>query len=124
MSKHVTQAIVVHCMDFRLQKSINDWLQRKFGVGDYDRLSVAGSVFDLDFVLKQVQLSHDLHEIKKVVLINHEDCGAYGTENSPERHADDLRNAAQRIRKEIPGLEVELYYLHLSGVFEPVHGAA
>ena len=124
MSKHVTQAIVVHCMDFRLQKSINDWLQGTFGVGEYDRLSVAGSVFDLDFVMKQVKLSHDLHEIKKVVLINHEDCGAYGTQNSPERHADDLRHAAQRIEKEIPGIEVELYYLHLNGVFEPVSHAA
>lgn len=38
MTKHVTKAIVVHCIDFRLQKSINDWLQRKFDPGDYDRL--------------------------------------------------------------------------------------
>ncbi len=124
MSKHVTQAIVVHCMDFRLQKSINDWLQGTFGVGEYDRLSVAGSVFDLDFVMKQVKLSHDLHEIKKVVLINHEDCGAYGAQGNPQRHADDLRQAAQRIQREIPGLDVELYYLHLDGAFEPVPHAA
>ncbi len=92
MTKHVTQAIVVHCMDFRLQKIINDWLESEFGVGDYDRLSVAGGVFDLDFVMKQVGISHRLHEIKKVVLINHEDCGAYGAADSPERHAADLRS--------------------------------
>jgi len=123
MTKHVTQAIVVHCMDFRLQKSINDWLQGNFALGDYDRLSVAGGIRDLDFVMKQVKLSHNLHEIKKVVLINHEDCGAYGDEDSPERHAADLRKAAQRIKEEIPGLDVELYYLHLIGIFEPVSAA-
>lgn len=85
---------------------------------------MAGSVFDLDFVMGQVKLSHELHEIKKVVLINHENCGAYGAQDNPERHAADLRKAAQRIKKEIPGLEVELYYLHLSGIFDPVSGLA
>jgi carbonic anhydrase len=124
MTKHVCKAIVVHCIDFRLQKSINDWLQRKFSLNDYDRLSLAGGVFDLEYVLKQVGISRRLHEIKTVVLINHEDCGAYGAEGNPERHAADLHKAEQRIKKEFPGLEVELYYMHLTGILEPVPGAA
>lgn len=110
MSKHSTQAIVVHCMDFRLQKHLDEWLQREMGHGQYDRLSLAGGVFDLNFVMQQVELSHRLHEIKQVVLINHEDCGAYGAAGNPERHAADLRQAKQRIEAEIPGLEVKLYY--------------
>ncbi len=120
MSKHSTQAIVVHCMDFRLQKHLDEWLQREMGHGQYDRLSLAGGVFDLNFVMQQVELSHRLHEIKQVVLINHEDCGAYGAAGNPERHAADLRQAKQRIEAEIPGLEVKLYYLLLNGAFEPV----
>ncbi|MEZ0396773.1 MAG: carbonic anhydrase [Anaerolineales bacterium] len=120
MSKHITQAIVVHCMDFRLQKHLDEWLQRELGHGQYDRLSLAGGVFDLDFVSRQVALSHRLHDIKQVLLINHEDCGAYGEAGSPERHAADLRAAKQRIQAEIPGLEVRPYYLHLDGTFEPV----
>ena len=41
-------------------------------------------------------------------------------DNSPERHAADLRKTEQRIKAEIPELEVELYYLHLTGIFEKV----
>ena len=42
MAEHVCEAVVVHCMDARLQKPINDWLQRRFGLSDYDRISLAG----------------------------------------------------------------------------------
>lgn len=120
MAQHTTQALVVHCMDFRLQKFLDDWLQKELGHGQYDRLSLAGSVFDLEFVLKQVDISKRLHDIQKVILINHEDCGAYGQAGTPERHAADLRQARQRIQAAWPDLEVMLYYLHLDGVFETV----
>ncbi|MCX7609845.1 MAG: hypothetical protein N2049_11610 [Anaerolineales bacterium] len=120
MTKHTTQAIVVHCMDFRLQKFLDDWLQRELGHGQYDRLSVAGGVFDLDFVMKQIELSHRLHAIRKAVFINHEDCGAYGMAGTAERHAADLRRARQQVQSAFPDMEVDLYYLHLDGSFEPV----
>jgi carbonic anhydrase len=117
---HHCEAIIVHCIDFRFQKSINDWLQSKIGYGNYDRVSLAGGVFDLAYVMKQVEISNRLHSIKKVILVNHEDCGAYGAEGNPERHAADLRQAEQKIKEQFPHLKVELYYLHLSGIFEAV----
>jgi carbonic anhydrase len=120
MATHTCKAMVVHCMDFRLQKSINDWLQRNYGLGDYDRLSLAGGVFDLEYVMKQVETSRRLHEIKKVVLPNHEDCGAYGAQGNPQRHTDDLHKAEQSIKDNFPELQVELYYMHLSGIIDKV----
>ncbi len=116
---HFTAA-VVNCFDARIQKNINDWLQRRFSLADYDHISLAGGVRDLETVLKQVGLSWRLHSIEKVILINHEDCGAYGTESTPERHAADLRAAAARVKAAHPQVEVELYYLHLTGIMEPV----
>ena len=120
MAEHVCQAVVVHCMDARLQKPINDWLQRRFSLSDYDRVSLAGGVFELETILKQVQISHTRHQTSKVILVNHENCGAYEDDNSPERHAADLRKAEQHIKAILPEMEVELYYLHLTGIFEPV----
>jgi carbonic anhydrase len=118
MSDHACQALVIHCIDYRLQKSLNDWLGRRFGLSDYDRVSLAGGVFDFSTILKQVEISDRLHKIQKVILINHEDCGAYGQESTPERHAHDLMQAEREIEALFPHLDVEIYYMHLNGILE------
>lgn len=118
MAEHTCQAIVIHCIDFRLQKPLNDWLGRHFGLSDYDRVSLAGGVFDFYTILKQVEISDRLHKVKKVILINHEDCGAYGNEGTPERHAHDLHEAERKIEALFPHLDVEIYYMHLTGILE------
>ncbi len=70
---HKCEAIVVHCMDFRLQSFINQWLEANLGKGTYDRAVMAGGVFDVYDVIRQVDISARLHGISKVILINHED---------------------------------------------------
>jgi hypothetical protein len=82
--------------------------------------TVAGGVFELETILKQVEISHLRHKTRRVILINHENCSAYEEESTPERHAADLRKAEQRIKERLPELDVELYYLHLTGIFEKI----
>jgi carbonic anhydrase len=118
MAEHITDAIVVHCIDFRFQKYLDPWLQERFGHDNYDRVSLAGAVYDFDSVERQIEISDRLHKIKKVILINHEDCGAYGAEGNYERHQADLEKAEKRLEKEFGHLDVEIYYLHLDGEFE------
>ena len=118
MSDHVCDAIIVTCIDFRVQEYINKWISENFAPKTYDRVAIAGGVFDMTSVLKQVSISERLHHIKKVVLINHEDCGAYGETGTPEKHMADLKNASSRIREQNSDLEVNTYYLHLDGTFE------
>lgn len=118
MRKNITDTLVVHCIDFRLQAYLDSWLQRELGHGNYDRVSLAGGVFDFEPVLVQVRIAKRLHEIRSVVLINHEDCGAYGDEGTPERHQADLREASRKIKATFPDLKIETYYLHLDGEFE------
>ena len=113
-------ALVVTCIDFRIQKSIYDWLTARVGYNNYDRVSMAGGVSDLPAILKHAEISDRLHQIKRVLLVNHEDCGAYGEAGTPGRHAADLRAAAQKLQEQFPHLKVEAYYLHLSGIFEQV----
>lgn len=118
MNNHTCEATVITCIDFRFQEYINNWISENFAPKTFDRVAIAGGVLDFDYVLKQVEISKRLHHITKVILINHEDCGAYGESSTPEKHAEDLKNAAAKIKQQHPDLEVSLYYLHLSGTFE------
>ena len=115
---HKCEAIVVHCMDYRLQSYINQWLEKNLTFGSYDRAVIAGGVYDVYDVIRQVDIAARLHGISKVILINHEDCGMYGTAGTEERHEEDLNKAEEKIRRLFPQLEVDTYYLYLDGTFD------
>jgi carbonic anhydrase len=110
--------LVVHCIDYRLQGYLNKWLESYIPTQSYDRVSIAGGVSDLDYVIRQVGIALRLHKINTVVLINHEECGAYGEAGNYERHKSDLEDAERKIEALFPDLDVETYYLHLDGEFE------
>lgn len=120
MSDHSCEAIVITCIDFRFQSFIDKWIKEKFGERNHDRVAFAGGIKGLETILGQIEISDRLHHIKKVILINHEDCGAYGAEGTPKKHAEDLKNAAAKVKEQFPNLEVETYDLHLDGTFQPV----
>lgn len=113
-------ALVVHCMDYRLQKFLHPWIILRFGQDNFDIISLAGGVHDYEMVLKYVQLAVQIHSIHTVCLINHEDCRAYGREGTYKRHKHDLQDAQQKIRRLFPKLKVEPFFLHLDGVFEQI----
>ncbi|MBU0619125.1 hypothetical protein KKD62_02705 [Patescibacteria group bacterium] len=117
---HKCDAIVVTCMDFRIQKYVQDWISKNLAGKTYDLIGYAGATKELDLVMEQISLSKDLHHINQAVLIHHEDCGAYGAEDSYERHVQDLNKAKNRILAKYPDLQVDLYYLYLSGKFEKI----
>lgn len=118
---HKTEAIVITCMDFRYQKHIDRWLAKRFtNPKQFDRVALAGSIFDLYTVLKQIEISNRLHEIKTVILMNHEDCGAYGAAGTYAKHTDDLLNAKTVINKLYPHLDVEPVYMHMDGTVETI----
>lgn len=113
-------ALVVHCMDYRLQKFLHPWITSRFGPENFDIISLAGAVHDYEMVLKYVQLAVNIHTITTVTLINHEDCRAYGREGTYQRHCHDLRDAQGKIQALFPALSVEIFYLHLDGTFERI----
>ena len=118
MKKNITDAVIVHCIDFRFQKYLDAWIIEHFGHCNYDRVSLAGGVFDFDYILKQISISEQLHDINQIVLVNHEDCGAYGAEGNYARHKSDLEEAKRKLDALFPALEVVIYYLRLNGEFE------
>jgi carbonic anhydrase len=95
MNEHKAEAIIITCIDHRIQADIEEWISRYFKEESFDRVALGGGIKDLDVILEQIDIAVRLHHIKKVILINHEDCGAYGHESTVKKHAEDLKTAKE-----------------------------
>lgn len=112
--------LIVSCMDFRIQGAVRAWAAQHLHGEPYDYVGVAGSSKELDAILSQIDIARNLHRIKKVIVIHHEDCGAYGVQGTLEKHTADLRKAKQRIEGRYPELIVDTYFLRLDGHLLPI----
>ena len=117
---HTCDALVVSCIDFRFQKFIRKWLDDNFGDKTYDYVGYAGGSKDLETVMNQLDLSVQLHHIKHVVIMQHENCGAYGEGTTIEHHEKDLLKAKREIHKKYPDLKIDLFYILLDGKFNEI----
>jgi carbonic anhydrase len=138
---YVADAAVVWCFDHRFHAGFEKFLKRN-GAVRTDVIKIAGGAkslvspereADRAFVLDQIEKSIRLHATKRVILMVHSDCGAYGGlavfGNNPSReavhHAGELRRAAKYVRDCIPGVEVEAYLVDFEGVWQvDVSGSA
>jgi carbonic anhydrase len=126
---HQAKLAVIICMDFRFQTVLRHFLVHQGFQDQYDLISLAGAAKTLTqspekgIVLHQLQVSFQLHHIKQVLIINHQDCGAYGpklAENPVKElavHKHDLLQAQKTIQKHWPNLKVQLYFLTLKKEF-------
>ena len=128
---HQAQAIALFCMDFRFKDATLEYLKHDLGLADLDIAVLAGaakniadptSPSDFETAMKQIQLSVKLHHIKKIVIIDHADCGAYGgamafanSEREREAHVVNLRKSREILREKFSSQEVELIYAALKG---------
>lgn len=117
---HFADAFVVACIDFRFQKFLRDFEDKYLNGKTYDFVGFAGATKNLDVIMGQLDISVRLHQIKQVVLIHHEECGAYGVESTPERHVADLKKAKKVILAKYPNLQVDLFYMKLDGSVDHV----
>ena len=121
LSHHCDGSVLV-CMDWRLFQSgqLSVQLKELAQVKDFDLVGLAGATKNLvdlntqDFVLRHFTLSKDLHRVKKIILTNHTDCGAYGQEGTEERLIEDLKKGREILREKYPDLETVLVLIVLS----------
>lgn len=122
MNKHDCQNIVFHCIDFRLINETNDFIKNNYG--ECDIVSVARSGQEIadgnPYLLKQIEISHNLHHSVKVILIHHSDCGAYKGSyqfNSPqeekEKQVEDLIKIESIIKEKFGDMSVEKIWAEL-----------
>lgn len=117
-------ACVVSCYDARFELVVRKFLKRR-GLVVVDHLKIAGSVkslawpgqaADREFVLRMIRISMRLHQSRLVVMVGHNECGAYDGA-PPETIVADLLLAAQIVRAEEPSLAVECYFADFDGMY-------
>ncbi len=122
---HQISAIIFTCIDWRLHPRVEELLRDKYG--SFDLCATAGSVKGFTdqkiraYLLEQIEISKQLHNIKKAVFTIHRDCGAYGgsaafTDPHEEvvHHTSTLREIKSIVKERFLSLKVELYFIDLT----------
>jgi hypothetical protein len=126
-------AAVIWCFDHRFRLTLSKFLKRR-SISAPDVITVAGGAKSLaspagnpdrEFVLQQIRTSIFLHKTRRVVIMLHSDCGAYGglsafrndTNAETAHHVEQLRIAAEFVTEAFPSLSVEAYFVDFEGVW-------
>ncbi len=132
--KYHCDAAIIWCFDNRFELGFRKFLKR-VGVANSDPIKIAGGAkclaspdpeSDREFVLEQIRKSMRLHGTRRVILMVHSDCGAYGglaggfggdERAEAEHHHTELQRAAVSLRKAIPEVEVDAFFVDFEGVW-------
>ncbi len=123
------ETLVIHCGDYRFQAGFHEFLNSRLNLNEnYDLMVIPGGPLSLTLFeylpkfswasWKWLRFFVEKHGIKRLILIQHQDCAFYKTmpahlhdsAEPRERQEQDLRRAATTMKKDFPGLKVELYY--------------
>ena len=136
---HTTEALVLNCMDYRLIAPVADYLDGRGLRGRYDQIVLAGGAIGVmsdqtsawaETFWQHVKLARDLHGIRKIIVIDHRDCGAckafVGQECADEREGETvihmvwMEALADEIKTREPDLDIELLLMDLDGSVERI----
>lgn len=127
---HKAKALVLSCIDFRFLEEEHSFLLNQGLKNQYDWTGLAGASLalassrhsaDTNAFWNQLDISYHLHHIDKVIILDHQDCGAYAQNidpnlsQNPEReeqvHISYLNQAYRSIHQRYPNLQIELYFV-------------
>jgi|LakMenE01Jun11ns_1017448.scaffolds.fasta_scaffold9502010_1 carbonic anhydrase len=135
-SSHDAEVLLLTCIDFRFFHKVDEHIEAEGLTGKFDHVIIAGAelgaVVDFpptpklhwqQFFLEHLALSKELHNIKKVLVLGHKDCGAYKKFGVlPENPTPDVERAAHKhhadrlealVKRFHSDLEVDKYLLDL-----------
>jgi hypothetical protein len=132
--KYHCDAAILWCFDNRFELGFRKFLKR-IGVLNSDPVKIAGGAkvlaspereADREFIVEQIRKSMRLHGTRRVILMVHSDCGAYGgltegfggdTVSEAAHHEHELQIAAANLLKAIPGIEVQGFFVDFEGIW-------
>ncbi len=134
-----TDALLLSCMDYRLVEDTERYMASRGLRKKYDHVVLAGAALGAltdkfpawnRTFWEHLDVAIDLHQIQKVILLDHRDCGAYkvilGEDFSKDRaketevHATKLRELRTQIGTKHPRLAVEMLLMGLDGKVETI----
>lgn len=112
------KVLAIHCIDLRFQKTIDKDIQSRVPYGEFDRISWPGASIDFENVKNASAISLKLHDPDEVIIYEHEDCGAYAEDNSPETHRQNAQKLTVALKEIKPGLQVTTLIATFEGIKE------
>jgi hypothetical protein len=136
---HEVEALVLSCMDFRLVNEVSFLLNEHGLVNKYDQVILAGATLGVatdkypawaETFWNHLDLAIKLHEVKRVIAVDHRDCGAfklvfnkdYGKSPDEETqiHTKVMTDFRDLVKRKQPAIEVELLLMSLNGHVQPI----
>ena len=133
------EALLLSCMDYRLVDDTARYMDGRGLTNNYDHVILAGASLGAltdkkeawnDTFWDHVDVAKQLHHIKKVIVMDHRDCGAYKVFLNADLKDDPVKEAAVHgemlsklggmIREKHPDLEVELLLMALDGTVQKI----
>ena len=126
------KAMVLSCIDPRFQSIVYNYLKKKNLNGKYSSFTIAGAAIGVTAnkykkwhktFWDNFNASIKLHNITKLIIINHRDCGAakiingkkeFSYFNETEVHKNSLQKIKKKFRKKYPKLSIELKLISLN----------
>tara|TARA_Y100000768_G_scaffold268136_1_gene204903 strand:+ start:358 stop:774 length:417 start_codon:yes stop_codon:yes gene_type:complete len=130
------KAMVLSCIDPRFQPIIYNYLKKKKLIGKYSSFTIAGSAVGVTadkfkrwhkVFWDNFETSVKLHKIKKLIVINHRDCGAakiingkkeFSDINELKVHKNSFKKIKKIFRKKYPKFSIELKIISLNSKVE------
>ena len=130
------KAMVLSCIDPRFQPIIYNYLKKKKLNGKYSSFTIAGAAIGVTAnkfkkwhktFWDNIDTSIKLHQIKKLIVINHRDCGAakiingkkeFSRKNETNVHENSFRKIKKKFKKKYPKLKIELKLISLNKKIE------
>ena len=128
------EAMILACIDPRLQDPVHAYAAKRNLIGKYSQFVIAGAAIGVvspkfadwhKTFWDNLAVTIQLHQIKRVIAIDHRDCGAaaiaYGQDAvaTPTKETETHREALARFRKEVgerqPTIGVEMILMALDG---------
>ena len=126
------KAMVLSCMDPRFQPKIFNYLKKRKLSGQYSAFTIAGAAVGVTHskfkkwhrvFFENLSASIQLHKIDKLIVINHQDCGAAKIANSKKEfnnkvqtdiHKASFKKLKSSLRKKFPKLKIEFNVMALN----------
>ena len=126
------KAMVLSCIDPRFQPIIYNYLNKKKLRGKYSLCAIAGSGIGVTAsrfkkwhrtFWENLDITIKLHKIKKLIVINHQDCGAakilngkkeFNRLNETRIHKDSFKKIRKKFKKKYPKLKIEIILITLN----------
>ena len=125
------EAMVLSCIDPRFQAKVFNHLKRKKLTGKYSAFTIAGAAIGVTHkkfkkwhltFWDNLETSIKLHQISKLIVLNHKDCGAAKMVNKEKKfnslienkiHKESFINLKEKLKKKYPNLKVSLKTLSI-----------